>query len=110
MDGGRCFVMELNRSRIVPPKTLFDMINKINSGFYDVDTQVVRENYRVVTPPLEKSDEDEYGMYITSECTSFPMYRLERMTSAGECFPSNENVFFSMTVTHSLFDFALSDT
>jgi len=83
LDGGRCFVMELNRTRILPPKTLFDMIGKINNGYYDVDTEVVRDSYRVVTPALDKTDEEDFGVYINRECVNFPMYRLERITSPG---------------------------
>lgn len=72
--------MDLNRSRILPPRTLVEMIGKINNGYYDVDTEVVRESYRVVTPPLDKIDEQDLGIYIIRECISFPIYRLEKMT------------------------------
>jgi integral membrane protein 2B len=84
--------MELNRTRILPPKTLFDMIGKINNGYYDVDTEIVRDSYRVVTPALDKTDEEDFGVYINRECVNFPMYRLERITSPvfKRSIPSNE--------------------
>jgi hypothetical protein len=55
------------------------MIGKIKNGYYDVDTEVIRESYRVVTTPLGKIDEQNLGIYISGECINFPVYRLEKM-------------------------------
>uniref|UniRef100_A0A2R5LDM6 Integral membrane protein 2 n=1 Tax=Ornithodoros turicata TaxID=34597 RepID=A0A2R5LDM6_9ACAR len=79
MDGQRCFVMPLNRSLVLPPHSLFDLIVKMRAGYYDVDTEIVRERMRVVTPPI--LDFRGVGYYIARECASLPTYRLERMTS-----------------------------
>ncbi|CAG2121371.1 unnamed protein product [Medioppia subpectinata] len=51
----------------------------MRTGYYDVDTQIVRDMYRVVTPPI--SDFKSLGYYIGRECAKLPTYRLERMTS-----------------------------
>uniref|UniRef100_A0A023G7H1 Integral membrane protein 2 n=1 Tax=Amblyomma triste TaxID=251400 RepID=A0A023G7H1_AMBTT len=78
VEGRRCFVMPLNRSLVLPPHSLFDLIVKMRAGYYDVDTEIVRERMRVVTPPI--LDFRDVGYYITRECSALPTYRLERMT------------------------------
>lgn len=78
VEGRRCFVMPLNRSLVLPPHSLFDLIVKMRAGYYDVDTEIVRERMRVVTPPI--LDFRDVGYYIARECSSLPTYRLERMT------------------------------
>lgn len=83
MAAGRCFVMELNRTRVVPPRNLFDMVEKMRGGYYDVDTEVIHESYRVVTPAIPNGDVS-LGSYINEECANFPIYRLEKMTSPGK--------------------------
>ncbi|CAN7997574.1 unnamed protein product [Ixodes hexagonus] len=79
MDGQRCFVMPLNRTMVLPPHSLFDLIIKMRAGYYDVDTVIVRERMRVVTPPI--LDFRDVGYYIARECSSLPTYRLERMSN-----------------------------
>lgn len=79
MDGQRCFIMPLNRSLVLPPHSLFDLIVRMRAGYYDVDTEIVRERMRVVTPPI--LDFRDVGYYIARECSSLPTYRLERMTA-----------------------------
>lgn len=94
MDGQRCFVMPLNRSLVLPPHSLFDLIVKMRAGYYDVDTEIVRERMRVVTPPI--LDFRGVGYYIARECSSLPTYRLERMTSPvfkRSLAPKNDAVF-----------------
>lgn len=78
VEGRRCFVMPLNRSLVLPPHSLFDLIVKMRAGYYDVNTEIVRERMRVVTPPI--LDFRDVGYYIARECSSLPTYRLERMT------------------------------
>lgn len=45
------------------------------SGYYNVDTQVVRKTMRVVRPPIQ--DYESLGKYISNYCSDFPTYRLE---------------------------------
>lgn len=77
LDGHRCFVMPLNRQRVLPPRSLFDLIRKMWDGYYEVDTNVVRETMRVVTPPI--TDYKNVGYYISRECTGVPTYMLEKV-------------------------------
>ncbi|RZC36305.1 integral membrane protein 2A [Asbolus verrucosus] len=76
ITGNRCFVMPLNRGNVLPPRSLFDLIHKMWDGYYKVDTQIVRETMRVVTPPLK--DLKEVGAYISKECEHRPVYKLEK--------------------------------
>ncbi|ENN73009.1 uncharacterized protein LOC109542383 isoform X1 [Dendroctonus ponderosae] len=76
VTGGRCFVMPLNRDKVLPPNSLFDLVHKMWDGYYRVNTEVIRETMRVVTPPL--SDTSDIGVYINSECQSMPIYKLEK--------------------------------
>lgn len=78
----RCFVMPLNRRAVLPPRSLFDLIHKIWDGYYKVNTEIVKETMRVVTPPIK--DMGSVGSYIARECKSLPVYRLEKYTSPGK--------------------------
>ncbi|XP_060518831.1 uncharacterized protein LOC132697385 [Cylas formicarius] len=79
VTGQRCFVMPLNRGNVLPPKSLFDLVHKMWEGYYKVDTEVIRETMRVVTPPM--TDKREIGVYINNECESMPIYKLEKFVS-----------------------------
>lgn len=76
VTGKRCFVMPLNRQNVLPPSSLFDLVQKMWEGYYKVDTDVVRETMRVVTPPV--TDMTEIGSYIDNECGGMPIYKLEK--------------------------------
>ncbi|XP_042887472.1 integral membrane protein 2B-like isoform X2 [Penaeus japonicus] len=73
----RCFVMALNRSRILPPRTMVDLVRKMWMGYYYIDTEVVRDTMRVVHPPLK--DYDSLGLYISNSCMNYRTYMLERV-------------------------------
>ncbi|XP_071454233.1 integral membrane protein 2C isoform X2 [Hetaerina americana] len=75
LDGHRCFVMPLNQRQVLPPRSLYDLIQKMWEGYYDVDTEIVRDTMRVITPPI--SDKQSVGQYISRECNGVPIYRLE---------------------------------
>jgi len=77
-SSGRCFVMPLDREKVLPPKTMFDMLQKMSSGYYSVNTRRVRESMRVVQPPL--TDFSDLGEYIKQECMDKTTYRLEKST------------------------------
>ncbi|KAG8228588.1 hypothetical protein J437_LFUL009293 [Ladona fulva] len=93
LDGNRCFVMPLNRYQVLPPRSLFDLIKKMWEGYYEVDTEVVRETMRVITPPL--SDMQGVGQYISRECMGMPTYKLQKVSrpifkrSVTEDLPDN---------------------
>jgi len=79
IDEGRCFILPLNRSHVLPPQSLYDLVSKMRSGYYDIDTEIVRDMYRVVIPPI--TDFKNLGYYIARECAKMPTYKLERITS-----------------------------
>jgi len=79
IEEGRCFVMPLNRTMVLPPQNLYDLVLKMRSGYYDIDTEIIREKYRVVTPPI--TDPKSLGYYIGRECGKLPTYKLEKITS-----------------------------
>lgn len=79
LDGKRCFVMPLNRSQVLPPKSLLDLVQKMWSGYYELDTSVLHETMRVVVPPID--DASQMGVYIQKECAGYPIYKLEKVVS-----------------------------
>lgn len=38
LEDHRCFLMDLNRSQVLPPKDFLDKITKMELGYYDVNT------------------------------------------------------------------------
>ncbi|KAL1124230.1 hypothetical protein AAG570_002000 [Ranatra chinensis] len=79
VDGKRCFVMPLNRTLVLPPKNLYDLVSKMREGYYDIDTSILRETMRVVLPMIE--DRSKLGDFIQRDCGSYPIYRLEKIVS-----------------------------
>jgi len=74
LDHGRCFILPLNRDAVKPPKSFIDLLEKFKSGYYLPNAQVMREGYKVVTPPL--MDLSPLGQYINADCQFFDTYRL----------------------------------
>ncbi|XP_015185901.1 PREDICTED: integral membrane protein 2C [Polistes dominula] len=77
IDGQCCFVMPLNRQRVLPPHNLYDLLRKMFNGYYEVDTDIVRETMKVVIPPI--TDMSTVGTYIARECQDFPTYMLRKV-------------------------------
>lgn len=82
-DEQRCFVMPLDRETVLVPRDLFDLVTKMWAGYYNIDTEVIRKNMRVVTPPVE--DMSTIAPRIQSECDDMKIYRLEKFVSGGKC-------------------------
>jgi hypothetical protein len=74
LDHGRCFILPLNRDAVKPPKSFIDLLEKFKSGYYLPNAQVMREGYKVLTPPL--MDLAPLGPYINADCQFFDTYRL----------------------------------
>ncbi|KAI9584972.1 hypothetical protein GQX74_006867 [Glossina fuscipes] len=75
----RCYVMPLDRETVLPPKSFIDLINKIDSGYYNVSTDRIQRTMRVVTPlSLQPSDISER---INQECRGMIINKLENYTS-----------------------------
>lgn len=78
-DNGRCFLMPLDRETVLPPKSLRDLIEKMWNGYYNINTNTVRKNMRVITPEL--TDLSDVSPRITKECEDMKIYRLEKLIS-----------------------------
>ncbi|KYN01436.1 PREDICTED: integral membrane protein 2C [Cyphomyrmex costatus] len=81
IDGQCCFVMPLNRQRVLPPRNMYDLLRKMYNGYYEVNTAVVRETMRVITPPI--TDMSTVGTYIARECQDLPTYMLQKVNSTS---------------------------
>ena len=79
IDGQCCFVMPLNRQRVLPPHNMYDLLRKMYNGYYEVDTEIVRETMKVVLPPI--TDLSVVGTYIAHECQDLPTYMLTKVNS-----------------------------
>ena len=60
-ENERCFIMDLDRNEIEPPKTFMEVINKLRNGAYNLDFDEIRHDTRVVLPPLESVEFSDYG-------------------------------------------------
>lgn len=83
VDGHSCFVMPLDRQRVLPPRDMYDLLSKMYGGYYEVNTEVVRETMKAVLPAIR--DRLSVGTYIARECNNMPIYALEKInnTSTG---------------------------
>lgn len=75
----RCFIMPLDRNSTLPPKSFMDLMEKMGSGYYNIDTDRVRRNMRVVLPPI--SDLTLISERIANECYDMKVYMLENYVS-----------------------------
>lgn len=82
MDNNRCFVMPLDRERILQPQSLYDLLNKMYNGYYNIDTEIVRKNMRVVLPPVK--DLSEIAPRIAAECDNMQIFMLEKFVGGGK--------------------------
>ncbi|XP_055600902.1 uncharacterized protein LOC129749833 [Uranotaenia lowii] len=78
-DMGRCFLTELDRETVLPPQSLRDLIEKMSRGYYNINTNTIRKNMRVITPELK--DLSDVSPRITKECEDMKIYRLEKIVS-----------------------------
>lgn len=78
-ESNRCFAMPLDRDTVLPPRSLYDLVNKMWNGYYDIDTDVVRKNFRVVIPPV--SDTTNLSTKIVSDCMGMKIYMMEKYIS-----------------------------
>lgn len=80
----RCFVMPLDRETVLPPRSIVDVVNKMWDGYYNIDTNIIRKNMRVVLPALSDTDKATISPRIRSECMDSNIYRLEKIVSGGK--------------------------
>ena len=60
-DKNRCFIMDLDRTEIEPPRTLMEVIEQMNNGAYNLNMDEIRKEMRVVKPALGHLSIKEYG-------------------------------------------------
>ncbi|XP_037959723.1 uncharacterized protein LOC119689054 [Teleopsis dalmanni] len=75
----RCFIMPLDHNTTLPPKSFLDLMQKMGTGYYNVDTERVRRTMRVVTPPI--TDLSLISERIANECFDMKIYMLENYVS-----------------------------
>lgn len=74
-DNSRCFIMDLDRTEIEPPKTLLEVIEQMNNGAYNLNLNEIRREMRVVKPALENITKEKYGA-IAPYCEGKMSYKL----------------------------------
>ncbi|KAH8276427.1 hypothetical protein KR018_006916 [Drosophila ironensis] len=76
---GRCFIMPLDRETTLPPTSFADLMKKMGTGYYNIDTERVRRQMRVVLPPI--TDASMFSERIANECYEMKTYMLEKFVS-----------------------------
>ncbi|XP_034948186.1 integral membrane protein 2B [Chelonus insularis] len=109
LDGHSCFVMPLDRERVLPPKNMYDLLNKMYNGYYEVNTKVVRETMRAV--PSAIHDRSCVGTYIARECKQMPIYILEKVnnTNSGVVKRSADGVIFGHFAGKNIIEYDISN-
>ncbi|XP_071798897.1 integral membrane protein 2B-like [Asterias amurensis] len=76
---GVCFIMKLNTSQVVQPKTLLEAFVRYLKGDFSLDFDVIREKMHVDGPPI--SDIAHFGAGTDILCHDLPVYRLTHSNS-----------------------------
>ncbi|KAH3805950.1 integral membrane protein 2C-like [Dreissena polymorpha] len=71
-----CFIMDLDRTQMKPPRSFAELVEKYTSGYYTPRLSVVRQEYQVVLPKM--ADAKFAGPAIAAECIGLDVYRLEK--------------------------------
>jgi hypothetical protein len=84
VNGERCFLKDLDRSLVSPPKNFIDLIQKMEKGYYAQNPRVIRETYRIGAR-LSQSELAKMGsLMVSRHCVGREVYRLERATKNPE--------------------------
>ncbi|KAI6240675.1 Integral membrane protein 2 [Aphelenchoides fujianensis] len=82
--GDRCFLKDLDRSLVSPPKNFIDLIQKMEKGYYAQNPRVIRETYRVGAR-LSPAEMNKLGSVMVSRhCVGRAVYRLDRASRTQE--------------------------
>ncbi|XP_023349742.1 uncharacterized protein LOC111718396 [Eurytemora carolleeae] len=73
----RCYILDLDRTLVPPPRDMFDMIEKMKRGVYDVNFQEIKKNYR--RPAEELLNLNGFGNLIMRACANKQSYKLEEL-------------------------------
>uniref|UniRef100_A0A915ATI3 Integral membrane protein 2 n=1 Tax=Parascaris univalens TaxID=6257 RepID=A0A915ATI3_PARUN len=74
----RCFLKDLERNLVAPPKSLIDLVKKMESGYYDHLPTVTRETYRVVGRLYENDVYKLHSMMIIRHCARRTVFLLQK--------------------------------
>ncbi|CAD5229865.1 unnamed protein product [Bursaphelenchus okinawaensis] len=86
--GERCFLKDLDRSLVAPPKNFIDLIQKMEKGYYAQNPRVIRETYRV-GERLEANELKQLGSAMVSKhCQDREIFKLQKVA------PSPDERFF----------------
>ncbi|KAI8035405.1 hypothetical protein M5D96_011848, partial [Drosophila gunungcola] len=75
----QCFIMPLDRDTTLPPTSFADLMKKMSTGYYNIDTERVRRQMRVVTPRI--TDLSLFSERIANECYDMKVYMMEKFVS-----------------------------
>lgn len=92
----RCFFMPLDAQTVLPPRDMRDLIRKLYSGYYNIDTTVLKKTMRVKVP--EVTDMSLVSPRVVNECQNMKIYELEKVVSGGKNFFSVTNSIENISV------------
>lgn len=77
-EAKRCFLMPLDREKVLRPTSFRELMMKVFQGKYELNMDVVQENMRVVLPAIKEFS--DISPRIMQECSPSTMriYRLEK--------------------------------
>lgn len=81
-DDHECFLMDLDREHMSPPRSFAELIRKYTAGYYMPKVDVIRRDYRVMYPALQ--DLQFAGINIMMECAGYNTYMLEKRENLAE--------------------------
>lgn len=98
----RCFLMPLDRTTIMEPKSMLELMDKIWTGEYSINTDTIKKNFRVALPALDTFD--EVPPRILDECdpTSKKIYKLEKFVNGGKK-KKNDKTYFICIILYFIF-------
>ena len=78
VESSRCFVTDLNRNEIHPPRDFLEFITKSAKGEYQLDLDEIQHNMIITLPSLTQGYLlKNYGWFIDRACHDKTSYKLE---------------------------------
>ncbi|VDK53820.1 unnamed protein product [Anisakis simplex] len=80
----RCFIKDLDRKLVAPPSSLIDLVQKMESGYYEHRPTVVRETYRVIGRLYEGDVENLSSAMINRHCSRRTTFLLQKASLTND--------------------------
>ncbi|PAV78768.1 hypothetical protein WR25_10304 [Diploscapter pachys] len=97
--GKRCFVKQLDRNAVAPPRNFIDMLKGFNrNGPLAVAPRVVRETFRVGQPLSQEEVDGLQSFMISRHCSYRPTYMLKKTSQAAEEMRRNKREILDDTM------------